>query len=231
MFKKIGLIVLVLVALDVVYLMTKWPDWDRLAHGPIPESNFMREYRGKRENDKTLPPLRWKPVTARKISPYMFRAVLLAEDASFYRHSGVDFEALQHAVTRNMENIEKERRLIGGSTISQQVAKNMFLTSSRSVLRKWHELILTYALEYKLTKEQILLLYLNVAEFGRGVYGVEAAAKHYWSIHASELSREQAVALAAALPSPKRHNPRTSTSRFERYKNRILARINRPKQS
>lgn len=148
----------------------------------------------------------------------MTRALIVAEDANFYSHSGIDFEAFRAAMETN---IEKGRFVYGGSTISQQTVKNLFLTSSRNPLRKWHEFILTIAMEQQLSKRRILELYLNIVEFGRGIYGVEAAARHYWGIPASRLSRHQAISLAASLPAPVSHNPSTRSRFFKRRVNKI----------
>ncbi len=110
----------------------------------------------------------------------------------------------------------------GGSTISQQTAKNLFLSASRNPLRKWHELLLTLGMEYHLSKDRILELYLNIAEFGPGIYGVEAAARHYWGVPAQHLTRSQAAQIAATLPSPKKHNPATRSARFLAHTNKII---------
>ncbi len=148
----------------------------------------------------------------------MTRALIVAEDANFYWHDGIDLEAFWAAMEHNLE---KGRFIYGGSTISQQAVKNIFLSPSRNPLRKWHELVLTIAMEKNLSKKRILALYLNVVEFGRGIYGVEAAAKHYWGISAAHLSRNQAIQLAASLPAPGSHNPDTRTSFFKRRVRKI----------
>jgi monofunctional biosynthetic peptidoglycan transglycosylase len=148
----------------------------------------------------------------------MIRAIIVAEDSRFYSHSGIDLEALKAAMEYNLS---EKRFVYGGSTISQQTVKNIFLSPSRNPLRKWHELMLTIGMERNLSKKRILELYLNVAEFGRGIYGVEAAARFYWGIPASNLSAKQAIQLAATLPSPVNHNPGSRTSVF----NNRVARI------
>ena len=148
----------------------------------------------------------------------MIRALIVAEDSRFYTHAGVDLEAFQAAME---ENISKKQFIYGGSTISQQTVKNMFLSASRNPLRKWHELVITLGMERNLSKKRILEIYLNVAEFGRGVYGVEAASLHYWGVPSSELSARQAIELAATLPSPIKHNPATRTRAFENRVRRI----------
>lgn len=141
----------------------------------------------------------------------MTRALIVAEDAHFYSHNGIDTDALKEVMEYNLS---KKRFVYGGSTISQQTIKNIFLSPSRNPLRKWHEFVLTIGMERNLSKKRILSLYLNIAEFGRGIYGVNAAAQYYWGIPASRLSVKQAVELAATLPAPVKHNPNTRTKFF-----------------
>jgi monofunctional biosynthetic peptidoglycan transglycosylase len=201
------------VIIDSLYLAIIWPHWEELAEGPVPKSKFILRYEAQREQDRKLPPLRWQPVALKSIAPIMGKAAIAAEDSRFYEHEGIDTEAIQEAMEKN---IEKGKVVAGASTISQQTVKNMFLSGSRDYLRKWHELLLTWSMERNLSKPRILEIYLNVAEFGPGVYGVEAASRYYWSIPASALSYDQAVQLAACLPSPKKHNPKTGTRSFQR---------------
>jgi monofunctional biosynthetic peptidoglycan transglycosylase len=118
-------------------------------------------------------------------------------------------------------NLSEKRLVYGASTISQQTVKNVFLNPSRNPLRKWHELILTIGMERSLSKKRILEHYINVAEFGRGIYGVDAAARYYWGIPASRLSNRQAIELAATLPSPVDNNPKTRTKSFDRRVRKI----------
>ncbi len=148
----------------------------------------------------------------------MIRAVIAAEDSRFYEHDGVDFDALKDAMEYNLS---EQRMAYGASTISQQTVKNVFLSPSRNPLRKWHELLLTLGMERNLTKKRILEHYLNLAEFGKGIYGVDAAARYYWGIPASRLSSRQAIELAATLPSPVKNNPRTRTKSFQNRVKRI----------
>ena len=201
----------VLLVADVVYLFTIWPDWDSYAEGPLRRSSFIEAYEEARDRNADWPALRWNPMPIETIPRDLLRAVVLAEDSRFYDHGGVDFEALREAM---QYNLSQKRFAYGGSTISQQTAKNLFLSASRDPLRKWHELILTLAMESRLRKRRILEYYLNVAEFGRGVYGVEAAARHYWGIPVYRLSRRQAIELAATLPAPVGNNPSTRTRFF-----------------
>jgi monofunctional biosynthetic peptidoglycan transglycosylase len=204
-------IVLLIFVVDVFYLGTIWPDWDSIAVHKAPKSQFILSYEKQRRKNPGLPHLRWYPVRYNDISPHLRRMVVLAEDGRFYTHRGFDLQAVVEAF---QYNLDRGRVVYGGSTISQQTVKNLFLSPSRDPLRKWHELVLTVGMEFNLKKWKILELYLNVAEFGTGIYGAEAAARAYWGIHASELSEQQAIELAATLPSPKRHNPQTRTKRF-----------------
>lgn len=207
----LGLLLLVLIALDIFYLSLHWPDWSSLASGAIPKSAFIQDYEQRRLVDHQLPSLQWKPVADREIPQHLRRAVIAGEDANFYWHNGFDLQAFQTAMNRNLELMKLR---YGASTISQQTIKNLFLSSSRSPLRKWHELVMTVAMELNLRKERILDLYLNIAEFGQGVYGVEAAAEHYWHIPVSALHPWQSAQLAACLPSPVKNNPMTATRQF-----------------
>jgi monofunctional biosynthetic peptidoglycan transglycosylase len=152
-----------------------------------------------RENDPQAS-LTYRFVGYERISPYMKRAAVAAEDAKFVSHYGFDLEGIQHALEKNLRQGEP---VAGGSSISQQLAKNLFLSGSRSYLRKGQEALITLMIEAMLSKERILELYLNVAEWGNGLYGVEAAARYYYGIPASQLGPWQAARLAAMLPKPR----------------------------
>ena len=204
-------ILLLVFIMDTGYLIGIWPDWKIYAEGPVQQSSFIRSYISEQYKHSDWPRLHWHPVTINNISPHMLRALIVAEDARFYSHSGIDTEALKEAMEYNLS----EKQIVyGGSTISQQTIKNIFLNPSRNPLRKWHEFVLTIGMERNLSKKRILELYLNIAEFGRGIYGVNAAAMHYWGIPASELSTKQAIELAATLPAPVKHNPGSRTKYF-----------------
>lgn len=211
-------IFLIFLIADFLYLALIWPDWNKLAHGAIPKSSFMQLYEEK-QAARGWPKLRWQPVPQAKIPRHMLRAVLLAEDSRFYEHSGFDLIAIREALDYNLGRGEM---LVGASTISQQTVKNLYLSPSRNPLRKWHEMVLTWGLEHNLRKSRILELYLNVTEFGRGIYGVQAAAQAYYGVDAASLSLVQAAELAASLPSPVKNNPETRTERFTRRTQRIL---------
>jgi monofunctional biosynthetic peptidoglycan transglycosylase len=146
------------------------------------------------------------------ISLHLARAVMAAEDANFCDHWGFDIEAIEKAITANA----KRRRVRGASTISQQVAKNVFLWPGRSWLRKGLEAGFTVLIETIWTKRRIVEVYLNIAEFGEGVFGAQAAARHHYNRDASALTLDQAARLAAVLPDPKGRNPRAGTAFMHR---------------
>jgi monofunctional biosynthetic peptidoglycan transglycosylase len=141
---------------------------------------------------------RWVPYA--RISPHLKRAVIAAEDANFTEHEGVDWDAIERAHERNLK---RGRVTHGGSTITMQLAKNLFLSGERSYLRKGQELVIAYMLEAVLTKDRILEIYLNVAEWGNGVFGCEAAARRHFGVGADRLGPGQAARLAAMLPRPR----------------------------
>lgn len=147
--------------------------------------------------------VRYEWVPYEQISANLKRAVIASEDANFMQHSGVEWDAIRKAWDYNRRQAEKgSARRRGGSTISQQLAKNLFLSDSRSYLRKGQELILTYMIEAVMSKERILELYLNVAQWGTGVFGAQAAARHYYKQDAARLSAVQSARLASMLPNP-----------------------------
>ena len=162
----------------------------------------------------------WVPLS--RISPHLRQAVVTAEDASFFSHEGFDWEGIKDAALYNLEAGEFKR---GGSTITQQLAKNLYLSSERSLIRKAQESLITRSLEHHLSKERILELYLNVAEWGQGVYGAEAAARHHFKKSSHALTADEAAWLAAILPSPRRYDPLRKTAFLTRRHERILRRI------
>jgi monofunctional biosynthetic peptidoglycan transglycosylase len=162
----------------------------------------------------------WVPYE--RISAHLKRSVLAAEDARFLDHDGFDWDMIQKAMARN----EKRGRLVAGaSTISQQLAKNLFLSGERSWLRKGQEALITWMLEHTLSKRRILELYLNLAEWGEGVFGAQAAARHHFGVPAAALTPEQAAWLAAILPSPKRYERGRTTLYIAGRVDTILARM------
>ena len=156
----------------------------------------------------------WVP--RERISPHLQRAVIASEDDGFLQHRGVDWDAIEKAWERNQRSAERAApvaraaplKLVGGSTITQQLAKNLFLSGERTVFRKGQELALTLMLETLLSKQRILEIYLNNVEWGEGVFGAQAAARHYFRVDAARLGPEQAARLAVMLPAPKRFEKR-----------------------
>jgi len=215
---------LILLLVDLFYLSATWPDWKRLSAGPVPKSAFMVHYEARRSKDRQLPALRWQPVALSDMPKFLQRAVILAEDSRFYEHSGFDLIAFREAMDYNLQ---EGRLALGASTISQQTVKNLFLSPARNPLRKWHELILTWGMERELRKRRILEIYLNIAEFGEGLYGIEAAALSYYGVPVSRITPRQAAELAATLPGPTKNNPATRTPAFEKRTQRILGLLER----
>jgi len=182
-----------------------------------------RQAQAKAQEGRTIE-RHWIWVPLARISPYLRQAVVAAEDASFFTHEGFDWEGIKDAALYNLEAGELKR---GGSTITQQLAKNLYLSSERSLLRKAREMLITRSLEQHLTKERILELYLNIAEWGQGVYGAEAAARHHFKKSARHLTSDEAAWLAAILPSPRRYDPLRKTTALTRRHARILRQIDR----
>jgi monofunctional biosynthetic peptidoglycan transglycosylase len=157
-----------------------------------------------------------------EISENLRHAVLVAEDDAFYSHKGIDWESTKKALE---EDWKKKKLVKGGSTITQQLARNLYLSPSKNPLRKIKEMLIARRLEEQLGKRRILELYLNVAEWGRGIYGAEAAARAYFGKSAAELTPEEGAALAAVLPSPRRYSPVKGTRFMESQKSRIIGRM------
>jgi monofunctional biosynthetic peptidoglycan transglycosylase len=163
---------------------------------------------------------RWVPLS--RISKNLTDAVIVAEDGMFYSHGGVDWFEVKESIEKN---IDKRRAVRGASTITQQLAKNLYLSTSKDPIRKFRELIITLLLEHQLGKNRILEIYLNVIEWGRGIYGVEAAAQTYFGKSSGSLSMDEAVRLASVIPSPLRHKPNESSRYVLRRKEIVLRRM------
>jgi monofunctional glycosyltransferase len=157
-----------------------------------------------------------------RVSIHLKRAIIAAEDAKFIDHEGFDWEGIQHAMEKNQR---RGQYVAGGSTISQQLAKNLFLSGERSLLRKVQEAVITGELEALLSKRRIFEIYLNVVEWADGVFGAEAAARHYFGISASMLSAEQAARLAAMLPRPRYYDRHRDSTYLAQYAITIRARM------
>lgn len=192
----IGLVVAVFLAYQGYILARLWWWAD---HNPTTTAfmnsrlDIMRE-----KNPNAKLKQQWVPYN--KISSHLKRAILVSEDDKFVDHEGFDWEGIQKALEKNQK---KGKVVAGGSTISQQLAKNLFLSGERSLFRKGEEAIITVMLEWVMDKERILEIYLNVIEWGDGVFGAEAAARHYFGVSANQLSAEQSARLAAMVPRPR----------------------------
>lgn len=163
-------------------------------------------------------------VAYEKISSHLKRAILVAEDDRFVDHEGFDWEGIQKAIDKNQK---KGKVVAGGSTISQQLAKNLFLSGERSLLRKSEEAIITMMMERILDKERILDIYLNVIEWGDGVFGAEAASRHYFGVSAAQLSQQQAARLAAMVPRPRFYDKNRNAPWLQKKTQIILDRMPR----
>lgn len=208
--KRLPLFLLIAFAgITIAYLILV-PDISKLKKENPKETSLM-EYRyeewqrkGKKHRIKQI----WVPLSS--VSPYMAKAVLISEDDKFWCHEGFDYEAIKKAIEKD---IKAGKFKFGGSTISQQLVKNLYLSPSKNPIRKLREAIITWRMEKVLSKKRILELYLNIVEWGEGIFGIEAAARHYYGKSASELSPEEAARLAAVLPNPRKYSP-ISDSRY-----------------
>jgi|SRR5687768_6967065 monofunctional biosynthetic peptidoglycan transglycosylase len=203
-----------------VYLTT--PDVRYLRTQPPKSTAFMdlraRESRAKGEKPKRIQ--QWVPYS--RISPHLVRAVLVTEDSKFWRHDGLDYEQIRESMEVNLERGEFAR---GASTITQQLAKNLFLSPSKNPLRKVRELLIARRLEAELSKQRILEIYLNVIEWGDGIWGAEAAARTYFGKRASQLSQPESALLAAAIANPRIMNPGSPTARLRRRQQMVMRRM------
>ena len=215
----------VVIALAAIALL--WVGW-LAAHigwyryNPPRETAFMTQRMDEARAKNPAARLRYTWVPYAKISPQLKRAMIAAEDAKFVEHAGFDWDGIQNALDKNRR---KGRVVAGGSTITQQLAKNLFLSPAKSYLRKGEEAVVTVLLEAMLPKQRILELYLNVIEWGNGVFGAEAAAQRYFGISAAQLSAEQAARLAAMAPSPRLFERRPDSAYLAGRTATILARM------
>ncbi|WP_312551339.1 monofunctional biosynthetic peptidoglycan transglycosylase [Massilia sp.] len=185
-------------------------------------TSFMRQQLSELREANPNARLKHEWVPYERISDNLKRAVVASEDANFADHPGVDFDALERAYERNNR---RHKVVGGGSTITQQLAKNLFLSGSRSYLRKGQEMIIAFMLESVMSKRRILEVYLNVVEFGRGVFGAEAAARYYFRTSAAKLAPNQAARLAVMLPNPRYYDRNRSTNYLIKRTNLIQRRM------
>lgn len=202
------------VAAVLAYQIATWPDVARLAHENPRTTVFIERYRTERRAAGEPDLVSWQPVPDHRISVHLKRAVVAAEDLEFFSHQGFSSAELKRALRDALARLEVPR---GASTITQQLAKNLWLSPSRNPLRKLKEAILTRQLERHLSKRRILELYLNVVEFGPGIYGAEAAARHDFGRPATDLTEHEAAQLAASLPRPSTWHPGVASRGYERY--------------
>lgn len=194
----------ILVLLAAFVLLQLWYAahiWWWRDHAPR-ETAFMSARLSELKQSNPGARLQYTWVPYQRISVHLKRAMIAAEDARFVEHEGFDWEGIQHAIDKNLK---KGRVVAGGSTISQQLAKNLFLSGERSYWRKGEEAMITLLLEAILDKRRIFELYLNVIEWGNGIFGCEAAARRYFGTSAAQLDVEQAARLAAMTPNPRRY--------------------------
>jgi monofunctional glycosyltransferase len=206
----IGLVLLVQLWFAGNVLWLKYVDPDSTA--------FMRQRLSVMRMQNPQATLKYQWVPYEEISANLKKALVAAEDAKFVEHEGFDWEGIQAAMEKNED---KGKRVAGGSTITQQLAKNLFLSPDKSYLRKGQEAVITMMLETMLDKERILELYINVIEWGEGVFGAQAAAQHYYKISAAKLNAAQAARLAAIVPAPRFYEKNLKSPRL-RYKTNII---------
>jgi monofunctional biosynthetic peptidoglycan transglycosylase len=198
-----------------------WQVWQLRDTEPETTAFMQQALERLRERDPKAQ-IRYQWVPYERISVHLKRAVLAAEDQKFLQHEGFDWEAIEKAYQRNLES----KRLRGGSTISQQLAKNLFLSGERTYLRKAQEALYTVALERLLSKRRILEIYLNVVEWGNGVYGAEAGSRQHFGVPAADLMPEEAAWLAAILPAPRRYTGGRAAEYVQRRSELILSVMN-----
>jgi len=216
--KRSVIIILVISALAIIAYLIFVPDVSRLKK-ENPKKTALMEYRQdewKKRGKKYRITQIWVPLSS--VSPYLIKAVLIGEDDKFWSHEGFDYEAIKKAVEKD---IRAGKFKFGGSTISQQLVKNLYLSPSKSPLRKLREAIITWRMEKVLSKRRILTIYLNIAEWGEGIFGIEAAARHYYGKSASELNPEESARLVSVLPNPRKYNP-LSDSRYVVHRSDLI---------
>jgi monofunctional biosynthetic peptidoglycan transglycosylase len=210
--------IVAILALQVYFFVQIW--W-WVDHNPE-STSFMRHHLAliQQKNPNARLQQKWVPYT--RISRHLKRAIIASEDSNFSEHEGVDWIALEKAYEKNAR---KGRVVAGGSTITQQLAKNLFLSGERSYLRKAQEFVIAYMLEFMMDKERIFEIYLNVVEWGNGVFGAEAAARHYYGVSATSLGPVQAAQLAVMLPNPRFFDKHRSSGYLARRTGMILHRM------
>ncbi|HTY80483.1 MAG TPA: monofunctional biosynthetic peptidoglycan transglycosylase [Candidatus Bathyarchaeia archaeon] len=222
--RRLLLLCLLVAAGVLAWQAATWPNVTELARRPPVTTAFIERYneRERAAGRKGRGAIAWVPYAS--ISPYAKRAVLVAEDINFFSHRGFDWGEIGNAIEERMGERGRSR---GASTISQQLVKNLWLSPGQNPLRKAKEALLTWQLERTLPKRRILELYLNVAEFGPGIYGVGPAAQAYFGKPAADLDETEAAQLAAALPRPRSWHPGSRSPAYQRYAAAIRNRMDK----
>jgi monofunctional biosynthetic peptidoglycan transglycosylase len=220
MFKTIFLLILLFVLLEA--LTVPWFAVARLKTDNPTESALMRQRLREAESEGKPLVIKQKWIPLSRIPRHIIDAIVVAEDGTFFEHNGFDWFEVRESVEKN---IETKRAARGASTITQQLAKNLYLSTSKDPIRKLKEAVITLLLEHHLSKNRILEIYLNIIEWGRGIFGIEAASQSYFGMPASALSLEQATRLAAVIPSPLKHRPNEDSRYVLRRKDIVLHRM------
>jgi len=223
--RAVLVLVLAAVAACALFFATL-PSVARLADHDPSTTAFIEQRRARLRSEGRADRIERVVVPMSRIAPVLARAVVLTEDRNFYRHRGVDWEATRLALEAD---IDKRRLKIGGSTITQQLAKNLYLSPARTPWRKLREMAIALEMERLLSKSRILELYLNSIEWGERIYGAEAAARHYFGHSAARMSPGEAATLAAMIASPRLFQPRHPSRRLQRRTARILRWLARPR--
>lgn len=222
--RRVLLVGLIVLALWIAFEVIRFPDVTKLAKERPATTAFMEQRKKELRRAGKSDALEWTWVPYDRIASSLRRGVLVAEDNAFYEHEGVDTKGMREALERNWK---RKRLTAGGSTITQQLAKNLYLSPSRNPLRKIREYFIARSLEKHLTKKRILEIYLNVVELGERVYGAEAGARHYFGKPAAALSAREAALLAGCLPNPRIMNPSRPNKRLRFRQSMILRRLRR----
>lgn len=222
-FWRVFLLVVYALFLYQLWLLSHVLYWK---HNNPPDSAFMQsQLNSLREKDPAAA-LRHTWVPYRRISHEMKRAIVVAEDSRFLQHNGFDFESIRRAFKKNLS---QGKITAGGSTISQQLAKNLFLSEKKSIGRKLQEAIITVMLETIMSKQRILEIYLNIIEWGNGVFGIEAAAQHYYGLSAASLTKQQATYLAAMVTNPRYYDKNRTSQHLLKKREVLLNRLHSAK--
>jgi monofunctional biosynthetic peptidoglycan transglycosylase len=204
---------LIILLSPLIYYLFFIPDVSILIKENPRKTSFMkyREKEWRLQNKKYKIQQQWVPFS--QISPYIKKAVLISEDDKFWSHEGFDYEAIRKAIEKD---VKAKKFKLGGSTITQQLAKNLYLSPEKNIMRKIREAIITWKLERTLSKKRILEIYLNVVEWGDGgIFGIEAASRYYFGKSASSINPEEASRLASVLPNPRKYNPLSNSKYVE----------------